>query len=153
MPISLEQLFYASGTEENRLVDYHVAMLSICFAILLGFADDVIDIKWRNKIVIGIVASLPLVMSYSGPTSIVVPHTLRPLLCTSIEGTANCALTPLGSLIDVFASVDTAALGGIIELKHLYKVYMVLLVVFCTNSVNIYAGINGLGSYVCSVCV
>lgn len=35
-------------------------------------------------------------------------------------------------------------LGNIIDLGFLYRVYMGSLAVFCTNSINIYAGINGL---------
>jgi UDP-N-acetylglucosamine--dolichyl-phosphate N-acetylglucosaminephosphotransferase len=31
-----------------------------------------------------------------------------------------------------------------IELGMFYKLYMLLLAIFCTNSINIYAGINGL---------
>ena len=33
---------------------------------------------------------------------------------------------------------------GLVDLGHAYQIYMVLLVVFCTNAVNIYAGVNGL---------
>lgn len=61
------------------------------------------------------IAALPLLMAYAGHTSISVPRPLR------------------------------AALGmEFLELGILYKVYMVLLSVFCTNSINIFAGINGL---------
>lgn len=31
-----------------------------------------------------------------------------------------------------------------VDLNWLYYVYMLLLSVFCTNSINIYSGINGL---------
>jgi UDP-N-acetylglucosamine--dolichyl-phosphate N-acetylglucosaminephosphotransferase len=34
--------------------------------------------------------------------------------------------------------------GAILELGVLYLVYMGALSVFCTNAINIYAGINGL---------
>lgn len=53
-------------------------------------------------------------------------------------------LTLLGSLIDLIATVDVKAFGAIIELGLLFKCYMALLAVFCTNAINIYAGINGL---------
>lgn len=34
----------------NRLVEMLAALLSICCMILLGFADDVLDLKWRYRI-------------------------------------------------------------------------------------------------------
>jgi len=61
------------------------------------------------------VAALPLAVSYPGSTDVVIPLPLRAL-----------------------AGVDILPLGW------LYKVYMVLLTIFCTNSINILAGINGL---------
>lgn len=41
-----------------------------------------------------------------------------------------------------------AGLPGYLELGLLYKVYMVLLVIFCTNSINILAG-EGSGGRAC----
>jgi UDP-N-acetylglucosamine--dolichyl-phosphate N-acetylglucosaminephosphotransferase len=35
-------------------------------------------------------------------------------------------------------------LGKAIELGILYKIYMMMLAVFCTNAINIYAGVNGI---------
>ena len=40
--------------------------------------------------------------------------------------------------------VDLGAEGKIIEMGLLYLIYMGILAVFCTNAINIYAGINGL---------
>ena len=40
---------------------------------------------------------------------------------------------------------------GIIDMGYWFMIYMGLLAVFCTNAINILAGINGLG--MCSVCV
>ena len=54
------------------------------------------------------------------------------------------SLTLLGKFVDLFAVVDTGALGAIIELGPLFLVFMGLLAVFCTNAINILAGINGL---------
>jgi len=83
-------------------------------AILLGFADDVLDLKWRHKLIVPTIATFPLIVAYNGVTTVVVPKMLRSLL------------------------------GGYIDLGILYKVYMSMLAVFCTNSINIYAGINGI---------
>ncbi len=38
-----------------------------------------------------------------------------------------------------------AILGYSLDLGFLYYVYMGMLAVFCTNAINIYAGINGIG--------
>ncbi|PSC68793.1 UDP-N-acetylglucosamine-dolichyl-phosphate N-acetylglucosaminephosphotransferase [Micractinium conductrix] len=98
------------------LVDYNAALATICFMLFLGFADDVLDIPWRVKLILPCVASLPLLIAYAGGTGVVVPKLLR---------------GPLG-------------LPGYLELGVLYKVYMVMLVIFCSNSINILAGVNGL---------
>ena len=51
--------------------------------IFLGFADDVFDLRWRHKLVMPTLASLPLLMVYlvsAGSTTIIVPKPLRFLL-------------------------------------------------------------------------
>lgn len=85
--------------------------------IFLGFADDVLDLKWRDKVFLPTVASLPILMVYFATfnsTTIIVPYPFRFLL------------------------------GYSINLGFLYYVYMGMLAVFCTNAINIYAGINGI---------
>ena len=85
--------------------------------IFLGFADDVLDLKWRDKLLLPTIASLPLLMVYFATfnsTTIIVPQPVRFLL------------------------------GYSVNLGILYYVYMGMLAVFCTNAINIYAGINGL---------
>jgi len=107
------QLQYAT---ENRLalVEYNAALHSIGFMIFLGFADDVVDLPWRYKLILPTLATLPLLVAYSGSTYIAVPWPLVELL------------------------------GSSINLGILYQVYMGLLAVFCTNAINIFAGLNGL---------
>ncbi|XP_028931973.1 UDP-N-acetylglucosamine--dolichyl-phosphate N-acetylglucosaminephosphotransferase [Ornithorhynchus anatinus] len=93
------------------------ALLAICCMIFLGFADDVLNLRWRHKLLLPTAASLPLLMVYFtnfGNTTVVVPKPFRPLL------------------------------GLHLDLGILYYVYMGLLAVFCTNAINILAGINGL---------
>ncbi|XP_060228400.1 UDP-N-acetylglucosamine--dolichyl-phosphate N-acetylglucosaminephosphotransferase isoform X2 [Meriones unguiculatus] len=85
--------------------------------IFLGFADDVLNLRWRHKLLLPTAASLPLLMVYFtnfGNTTIVVPKPFRWIL------------------------------GLHLDLGILYYVYMGLLAVFCTNAINILAGINGL---------
>ena len=85
--------------------------------IFLGFADDVLELKWRDKLVLPTIASLPLLMVYFATfnsTVIIVPEPARFLF------------------------------GYSLDLGLLYYVYMGMLAVFCTNAINIYAGINGI---------
>lgn len=68
----------------------------------------------------------------------VVPIPLRSYLMDGDE------LTTLGRLLCYLVVVDENAEGSIVNLGLFYLVYMGLLAVFCTNAINIYAGINGL---------
>ncbi|XP_043696266.1 UDP-N-acetylglucosamine--dolichyl-phosphate N-acetylglucosaminephosphotransferase-like [Telopea speciosissima] len=101
--------------DSNWLVEYNAALASICFMILLGFVDDVLDIPWRIKLLLPSFAALPLLMAYAGHTTIIIPKPLIPYVGLEI-----------------------------LDLGWIYKLYMGLLAVFCTNSINIHAGINGL---------
>lgn len=49
-------------------------------AILLGFADDVLDLKWRHKLIVPTIATFPLLVAYNGVTAVAIPKFLRPLL-------------------------------------------------------------------------
>jgi len=52
-------------------------------AAMLGFLDDLFDIRWRHKLPIPVIASIPLLMVYyaeGGNTNVVVPIPLRPIL-------------------------------------------------------------------------
>lgn len=91
--------------------------LSICCMLFLGFVDDILELRWRYKLIFPLISSIPLVLTYhltGGITVVVVP-------------------TPLKAL-----------LGNSVDLGHLYHVYMSTLCVFSTNAINIYSGINGL---------
>jgi len=68
----------------------------------------------------------------------VVPKQLRFLLMQKHQ------LTVLGEFLCHFVTVDQNADGAIVNLGLLYLIYMGMLAVFCTNAINIYAGINGL---------
>eukprot|EP00944_MAST-04C_sp_MAST-4C-sp1_P013979 g13979.t1 len=138
------QLFYAyhnnsKGTE--RLMEYDAALLTICFGLLLGFCDDVLDIPHKYKFFIPTIAALPLLVSYQGVTDIVIPKPLRFLIVSAAD---DHELTFLGDLLNRFAPIDMASSGAIVKLGLFYHFYMLLLSVFCTNAINIYAGINGL---------
>nr|CAG4647970.1 EOG090X07N9 [Moina brachiata]SVE93059.1 EOG090X07N9 [Moina brachiata] len=101
----------------KEFVQFIAALLSICCMVFLGFADDVLNLRWRHKLYLPTIASLPLLMVYFvniNSTTIIVPKPLRILL------------------------------GHDVDLGFLYYVYMGMLAVFCTNAINIYAGVNGL---------
>ncbi|KAG0029604.1 tunicamycin resistance protein [Podila clonocystis] len=99
-----------------KLAEILSALLSIQSMVFLGFADDVLDIRWRFKMPLPAIAAIPLLMVYwvnIGETHIMVPIPLRPLI------------------------------GQLIDLGPLYYVYMGMVAIFCTHSINIMAGING----------
>jgi UDP-N-acetylglucosamine--dolichyl-phosphate N-acetylglucosaminephosphotransferase len=144
-------LIYAKNAEE--MVIYNSALFSVCFMVFLGFTDDVLDLKWRYKLILPTVASLPLLFSYSGNTAMFIPNGI---LRNVLWNTNDNKLTNFGEMINNVAVVDTEARGSIVELGFLFVVFMGLLAVFCTNSINIMAGINGLEagqSYIIAVSI
>ncbi|KAF0468864.1 UDP-N-acetylglucosamine-dolichyl-phosphate N-acetylglucosaminephosphotransferase [Gigaspora margarita] len=114
--ISRTEEFHAPTFPHHKLGEFLSAMLSLQSMTFLGFADDVFDIRWRYKLLLPTIASIPLLMVYYvnfGETHIIMPIPLRFLL------------------------------GRVVDLGVLYYVYMGMVAVFCTNSINILAGING----------
>lgn len=74
-PSSLATYFFVF-----QFIEYIAALLSICCMIFLGFADDVLDLRWRHKLLLPTIASLPLLMVYYvnfGKTVIIVPKPFR----------------------------------------------------------------------------
>lgn len=113
---------------EAWMDDFPAAIASIALMLMLGFVDDVLDLPWRVKLVMPLVAALPL-LAYSGSTAVGIP----------------------GPIVKIFDLHQTW-----LELGPLYYVYMAMLVIFCTNSINILAGVNGLEvgqSYIISVAI
>ena len=108
-------LFQSIYLDKNFTNSYISALLSICFMVLLGFVDDIVDLRWRYKLVLPMIASIPIVMAYTGSTSLPLPRLLH----------------------SVFGS-------NVIELGILFKIYLSMISIFYTNAINIYAGINGL---------
>ncbi|KAJ5052002.1 uncharacterized protein L3040_001762 [Drepanopeziza brunnea f. sp. 'multigermtubi'] len=101
----------------SKLASYLSAILSLQSICLLGVGDDLFDIRWRHKFFIPGIASIPLLIVYFvdfGVTKIVIPIPLRPYL------------------------------GGLFDLGPLYYAYMFAIAIFCPNSINILAGINGI---------
>ena len=134
----LSQLIFAESDKERMI--YNSALFSVCFMIFLGFCDDTLELTWRYKLLLPTIASFPLLASYNGSTAIFIPSPINSLLMTQNR------LTALGNLVNIIATVDLKANGSIVELGSLFLLFMGFLAVFCTNSINILAGINGLES-------
>ena len=52
------------------------ALLSISCMLMLGFADDVLDLRWRHKLLLPTMASMPLLLVYyvtANRTQVVLP--------------------------------------------------------------------------------
>ena len=107
--------------------------------LFLGFADDVFNLRWAIKILMSFLGTLPLLVAYSGPTNIVVPKPLREYLGYDI--TIGIIIIIIIIIInkDIYYNKNKQKKKG-----YFYHLYMALIAVFCTNSINIYAGINGL---------
>ena len=48
-----------------HLSKFLVALLAICCMCFLGFADNVLDLRWRDRLWLPLAASLPLLMVYA----------------------------------------------------------------------------------------
>lgn len=71
-----------------KLSVYLSSLLSLLIATMLGFLDDVFDIRWRHKLPIPIIASIPLLIVYyaeRGNTHVVVPLPLRSFFGTLVN--------------------------------------------------------------------
>ncbi|OMO86106.1 Glycosyl transferase, family 4 [Corchorus olitorius] len=152
--------YFNFTADSNWLVEYNAALASICFMILLGFVDDVLDVPWRVKLLLPSIAALPLLMAYAGHTTIIIPKPLvsyvgqevLDLGCFLSYSDINLTLMKAYSLkVLEFGSPSQQAVYLCKELTDsfvvagwMYKLYMGLLAVFCTNSINIHAGLNGL---------
>jgi UDP-N-acetylglucosamine--dolichyl-phosphate N-acetylglucosaminephosphotransferase len=53
----------------SMLFEHAAGVLSICFIVFLGFSDDVLDLPWRYKLILPTIASLPILVAYTGATT------------------------------------------------------------------------------------
>ncbi|OAA41115.1 UDP-N-acetyl-glucosamine-1-P transferase Alg7 [Beauveria brongniartii RCEF 3172] len=108
----------------SKLASYLGAIISLQTIALLGIGDDLFDIRWRHKWWIPGLASIPILVVYFvdfDVTSIVIPVQLQPYL------------------------------GELFDLGPLYYVYMACIAMFCPQSINMLAGINGIEVSQCLV--
>ncbi|KAG7746867.1 hypothetical protein KL912_003996 [Ogataea haglerorum] len=110
-----------SGMFPHKMLSTYLGcLLSLMSMILLGLLDDLFDIRWRHKFFLPAVASIPQLIVYYvdfGVTAILIPHFLQQWL-----------------------HLETNS----VDLGYFYYFYMASVAIFCPNSVNILAGINGL---------
>ncbi|SCU99382.1 LANO_0F01662g1_1 [Lachancea nothofagi CBS 11611] len=104
----------------GKMSEYLSAVLCLQSTVLLGMADDLFDLRWRHKFFLPAVSAIPLLIVYYvdfGVTYVLIPDVIQNWLQTS----------------------KTAVnLGGF------YYMYMAAMAIFCPNSINILAGVNGL---------
>lgn len=104
--------------DEEMLHAWCAAAMSVTAMLLLGFVDDVLDLRWKHKVLLPAIAVLPSMAVYriiKSSTSILLPWPLYRLFGTKL-----------------------------VELGSMYYVWMLTMAIFCTHSINIHAGINGL---------
>ncbi|XP_039722543.1 UDP-N-acetylglucosamine--dolichyl-phosphate N-acetylglucosaminephosphotransferase isoform X2 [Pteropus medius] len=112
------------------------ALLAICCMIFLGFADDVLNLRWRHKLLLPTAASLPLLMVYFtnfGNTTIVVPKPFRPILGLHLDLGIN-GLEAGQSLI-ISASIiifNLVELEGDYRDDHVFSLYFMIPFFFTT---------------------
>ncbi|EGV62649.1 tunicamycin resistance protein [Yamadazyma tenuis] len=143
----------------NKLSQYLSAIICLQGTILLGLFDDLFDIRWRHKFFLPAVASLPLLIVYYvdfSVTSIVIPtFVLNHLpfgdvllnVINNVIKLGNHLVTYVTGLSFSTLNSDYSVPQGtpkLLDLGIFYYIYMSSISIFCPNSINILAGINGL---------
>lgn len=141
----------------NKLAEYLSAVLCLQSTTLLGFCDDLFDIRWRHKFFLPAVASLPLLIVYYvdfSVTSIVVPTFVTNLLGGETFVSTLSYFIRLGNhLVTTVTGLSFSTLPDyvvskgspkLLDLGIFYYAYMSAVSIFAPNSINILAGINGL---------
>ncbi|CAL5869701.1 uncharacterized protein PFLUO_LOCUS3931 [Penicillium psychrofluorescens] len=108
---------YLHRFPHGKLASYLSGLLSLQSVVILGIGDDLLDIRWRHKVLIPAFASIPMLIVYFvdfGVTQVVVP-------------------VPLQRYV-----------GDFVDLGWLYYMYMAAVAIFCPNAINMLAGINGI---------
>lgn len=78
--------------------------------------------------------TLPMLLVYDGETTILLPGFVQQYLSPLLEN----------SVLEQLLHLKAVEAGVLVDIGVLYYLYMFSLVVFSTNALNIYAGINGL---------
>ena len=108
--------------ELKELSMFLAGLLSINSMCFLGFADNVLNLRWRHKLTLPTIAALPVLFVYytqEGSTYVLLPDVIRDL---------------------IFSSSPSLA----VNFGPFYYIFLGMLSVFGTNAINILAGLNGL---------
>lgn len=109
---------YAQLTGGSVLAGWITPLFAyVISGVFLGYVDDVLELRWRDKLIYPFIFSVLLIVHYQGSTAVHLPAFLARVL--------------------PFASI---------ELGPLFFLYLILLSIFSVNSINIYAGVSGLES-------
>jgi UDP-N-acetylglucosamine--dolichyl-phosphate N-acetylglucosaminephosphotransferase len=101
----------------EELPMYLAAILSINSMCFLGFADNVLNLRWRHKLTLPTIACMPVLLVYY------------------MQGGSTYVLVP-----DFFRQKS----AGAVDFGVFYYIFLAMLSVFGTNAINILAGLNGL---------
>lgn len=107
--------FQDSSTDVNR-PRFWSSFFTIGFALSLGYIDDIWNLPWKAKILLPAIPGLVLLLTYTGGTTIVIPKLLQSAFHISQQ----------------------------LDFGWLYYAGIFFITIFCFNSINIFAGINGL---------
>lgn len=143
----------------NKLAEFLSGSLCLLSTILLGFFDDLFDIRWRHKFFLPAVASLPLLIVYYvdfSVTSVVIPlfvtstqlgEKFIEVFSGSVHFVNSLVTLVTGLRFNTLAndySIESSVPPKLLDLGIFYYGYMSALSIFCPNSINILAGVNGL---------
>ncbi|CAB4292225.1 unnamed protein product [Prunus armeniaca] len=113
--------YFNFTADSNWLVEYNAALASICFMVLLGFVDDVLDVPtldWRVKLLLPSIAALPLLMAYAGHTTIIIPKPLIPYV--GVETVVIASAILIHNIMQIGASADSEY-----KMAHAFSLYLV----------------------------
>ncbi|CAH1759670.1 10915_t:CDS:2 [Entrophospora sp. SA101] len=112
------------------LGEFLSAMLSLQSMIFLGFADDVFSIRWRYKLLLPGIASIPLLMVYYvnfGETHIIMPIPLRFLFGINGVEVGQSLIIAISIVInDLLFINDKGNLNQLSIEAHLFSLYFML---------------------------
>ena len=109
----------------------YVALMVVLLALLLGFIDDVLNIRWRYKILIPLLASFPLIFNYTGSTSVQIPiiEIILPLGPFYTFIVIPLITIYMSNSINIYAGINLIEVGQTLVLS-----FAILILGFITNS-------------------
>lgn len=120
----------------------YTTLMSVALALLLGFIDDFLSIRWRYKLLIPLIAAIPLILNYSGATSVDVPligavelGLIYPLLVIPL------ITVYMANSINIYAGINLLEVGQVIVLTSV----IVVLAAMTSNLLALYMAAPFLG--------